>query len=134
MGKLSIFKIVFSRNKEKYQPGDVVEGHVAIEIKDGIKVKGIYLECVGEASVGWSESQPTSSDKNRRNHIRYYKANETYFRYERELMKRATERRGSISVQEGSYMYPFNFRLPQHIPSSFEGSLGHVRYWDKHLI
>ncbi|GFO50404.1 arrestin domain-containing protein 3 [Plakobranchus ocellatus] len=129
MGKLSTFKIVFSRNKDKYQPGDVVEGHVAIEIKDGIKVKGIYLECVGEASVGWSESQPTNSDKNRRNHIRYYKANETYFKYERELMKRTTERRGSISVGEGSYMYPFSFRLPPHIPSSFEGPLGHVRYW-----
>ncbi|GFS23760.1 arrestin domain-containing protein 3 [Elysia marginata] len=129
MGKLSTFKIVFSKNKDKYRPCDVVEGHVAIEIKDGIKVKGIYLECVGEASVGWSESQPTTSEKNRRNHIRYYKANETYFRYERELMKRSTERRGSISVNEGSYMYPFSFRLPPHIPSSFEGPLGHVRYW-----
>ena len=40
MGKLSTFKIVFSKNKDKYRPGDVVEGHVAIEIKDGIKVKG----------------------------------------------------------------------------------------------
>ena len=40
MGKLSTFKIVFSKNKDKYRPGDVVEGHVAIEIKDGMKVKG----------------------------------------------------------------------------------------------
>ncbi|KAF4531243.1 hypothetical protein B566_EDAN019335, partial [Ephemera danica] len=36
---------------------------------------------------------------------------------------------GSVQhFRQGSYSFPFTFVLPMHIPSSFEGEFGNVRY------
>lgn len=48
-------------------------------------------------------------------------------------VKRRNKNRFRISatdhvLQPGEYKFPFNFNLPQNIPSSFEGLHGHVRY------
>ena len=34
----------------------------------------------------------------------------------------------------GQYVYPFQFQLPQLLPSSYEGGVGHVRYQLKATI
>ena len=38
---------------------------------------------------------------------------------------------GQMSLKIGQYSYPFSFTLPEKIPSSYEGSHGHVRYFLK---
>lgn len=35
---------------------------------------------------------------------------------------------GEITLNAGSYIYPFSVELPEDIPSSFEGLYGYVRY------
>ena len=32
------------------------------------------------------------------------------------------------NLQPGTHIFPFQFRLPERIPSSFEGKRGHIRY------
>lgn len=39
-----------------------------------------------------------------------------------------------ITLLRGTYCYPFQFQLPENIPSSFEGEYGHVRYTVKATI
>ena len=36
--------------------------------------------------------------------------------------------RGSFELAAGQHQIPFSFALPAQIPSSFEGTYGHVRY------
>ena len=34
----------------------------------------------------------------------------------------------------GRYTYPFHYQLPAHLPCSFEGEYGYIRYWVKAVI
>lgn len=40
MGKISYFDIVFPEECNVYHPGDIVNGHVRLELLEGIRVKG----------------------------------------------------------------------------------------------
>ena len=40
----------------------------------------------------------------------------------------------NTELEMGSYEFPFNFTLPENIPSSFEGPNGNVRYYVKVTI
>lgn len=35
---------------------------------------------------------------------------------------------GNDELQEGNHAWPFNFQIPQNVPSSFEGTVGYIRY------
>ena len=37
-------------------------------------------------------------------------------------------------LPEGDYVYPFQFKLPLGLPTSFEGTYGHIRYLVKATI
>ncbi|XP_059473874.1 arrestin domain-containing protein 17-like [Neocloeon triangulifer] len=54
---------------------------------------------------------------------------ERYFQTEFYLVgSKAEDGAEKICVDAGELSYPFEFSLPKRIPSSFEGSFGHVRY------
>lgn len=35
---------------------------------------------------------------------------------------------GEVRLTSGSYSYPFEFEFPKELPTSFEGSIGYIRY------
>lgn len=41
---------------------------------------------------------------------------------------------GEAELQPGSYDFPFEFQLPGNCPSSFEGTVGHIRYEIKVVV
>ena len=79
----------------------------------------------------WSERQTHGSGDNRDRRTIRYKNEERYLDIQQNLYGYNGD---SIELQMGSYEFPFNFTLPQNIPSSFEGPHGGVRYYVKVTI
>ncbi|XP_071108217.1 arrestin domain-containing protein 3-like isoform X1 [Haliotis cracherodii] len=129
MGKLNIFAISLNNPQAVYYPDQVLEGHVTVELNGEMKMRGIRLQFFGGATVRWSESHSTGSGKNRRTTTRIYSSHENYFSYELVLFGKASGQGGdNPSLPAGRYTYPFRYQLPAGLPSSFEGSVGRIRY------
>ncbi|XP_046557797.1 arrestin domain-containing protein 3-like [Haliotis rubra] len=135
MGKLNVFGISLNNPQGVYFSGQVVEGHVTVELNGEMKMRGIRLQFYGGAHVRWSESHSTGSGKNRRTRTVVYSSQENYFNYELVLFGKASGQGGdNPSLPAGRYTYPFRYQLPLGLPTSFEGSVGRVRYWLKGTI
>ncbi|XP_050403329.2 arrestin domain-containing protein 3-like [Patella vulgata] len=129
MGKLNIFEITFANPQGVFYGGQLIQGHVTVELNAEIKMRGIRLHFEGGARVHWSEQHSTGSGKNRRTVTRHYSSSETYFNHILVLFGKGPGQRGDDPVlQAGRYVYPFSFQLPTGIPSSYESFTGRVRY------
>ncbi|XP_050412489.1 arrestin domain-containing protein 3 isoform X2 [Patella vulgata] len=80
MGKLDLLEINFTNNQEVFYGGQLVQGHVTVQLNAEIK------------------------------------------------MRRLEEKGDDHVLQPGNYSYPFSFQLPNQLPSSYESSVGRVRY------
>ncbi|CAL1540949.1 unnamed protein product [Lymnaea stagnalis] len=129
MGKLNIFEISFSNLSGIYYAGDVLKGHVTVELKESMKMRGIRLKFLGNAEVSWSETQTSGSGDNETTTTYTYSNSEKYFDQEILLLgiwpKQGNE---TIELSHGRHSFPFEYHLPTGLPSSFEDSVGHVRY------
>lgn len=47
---------------------------------------------------------------------------------------RGSKNGNEIELPAGEHNYPFTFVVPPHVPSSFEGEFGHVRYTIKAVL
>ncbi|KAK6180227.1 hypothetical protein SNE40_012419 [Patella caerulea] len=121
MGKLNIFEITFANQQEVFYGGQIIQGHVTVELKDEIKMRGIRLHFEGGARVHWTEQTNSVT--------RSYSSSETYFNHTLVLFGNGPEQKEEDPVlKAGRYTYPFSFQLPTGIPSSYEGFSGRVRY------
>jgi hypothetical protein len=96
--------------------GSEVRGHVQVDTEDEQKFKYIHISLTGRAQVSWYESS------SQRNHT----AHREYLHHTHMLWNREDE--GGALFPAGLHSFPFSFILPPNIPSSFEGSVGWVRY------
>ncbi|KAK6180226.1 hypothetical protein SNE40_012418 [Patella caerulea] len=129
MGKLNIFEITFSNPQGVFYGGQIIHGHVTVELNAEIKMRGIRLHFEGGARVHWTERHSSGSGKSRRTVTRHYSSSETYFNHTLVLFGKGPEQKGEDPVlQAGRYTYPFSFQLPSGIPSSYESFTGRVRY------
>lgn len=111
MGK-SVLCVEYANNRKVYAPGDVVEGAVVFELKKAKKVKKIKVVATGEAKV----KLKTNDRKQIRNAEKYFHFNfDVYQGTDSELTAK-------------QHKFPFRFTLKPNLPTSYEGSLGHVRY------
>lgn len=131
MGKLNIFEITLTNFNGVYFAGQNLEGHVTVELNDGMKMRGVRLKFSGRAYVHWTEQHSTGSGKNRRTETRHYSATEQYFNFELLLFGPGS---GSTVLQAGRHTFPFVYQLPPNLPSSYESHIGNVRYHIKGTI
>ncbi|XP_071102891.1 arrestin domain-containing protein 3-like [Haliotis cracherodii] len=135
MGKLNVFTITLNNPQGVYSPGQCLQGHLTLELNEDMKMRGIQLQLHGGARVKWSESCPKGVGKARRTVTKHYVAKDTYFNNELVLFGKATGGDGDTpTLPAGRYTYPFQYQLPPNLPSSFEGTVGRVRYWLKGTI
>ncbi|XP_060600430.1 arrestin domain-containing protein 3-like isoform X2 [Ruditapes philippinarum] len=125
MGKLKTFAITLHSPTPVYYAGQTIDGVVTVELNDSMKMRGVKLEFTGRAYVHWTEQHSTGSGKTRRTETRHYSATEIYFNFEFLLFGPGT---GSTLLQAGHHTFPFTYTLPQNLPSSYESSIGNVRY------
>ncbi|XP_046574462.1 arrestin domain-containing protein 3-like [Haliotis rubra] len=135
MGKPKVFTITLDNPQRVYSPGQCLQGHLTLELDEEMEMKGIQLQLIGGARVKWSESCSKGVGMARRTVTKHYVANDNYFNDELVLFGKATGEDGdNASLSAGRYTYPFQYKLPPGIPSSFEATLGRVRYWLKGTI
>ncbi|XP_046562336.1 arrestin domain-containing protein 3-like [Haliotis rubra] len=94
---------------------------------DGLAIR---LHLYGGADVRWTENHTSGTGKNRKTVTKIYSVTETYINYVFVLFGKEPHIEGdNHSLPAGRYTYPFQYQLPVGIPSSFEGTVGRVRYW-----
>ncbi|XP_045216632.2 arrestin domain-containing protein 3-like isoform X2 [Mercenaria mercenaria] len=124
MGK-EIFQVILDDESGVFYPGQHVSGRVDLKLFGELKVTAINLSVQGYADVHWTER---SGGKHK--HTRHYSSNETYFNDTVCLFSgKQQSGKDSVKLQAGRYSYPFNFQLPLGIPSSYEATIGRVRYF-----
>lgn len=123
MGGLKHFEIKLEGNPAKvYFAGDLVKGRIFFGLdSDGKKARGVRVEMKGKAEVAFTKKK--GFGKNRR--TRYYSDEETYFK---ELTYVIGDGTNETQIAAGEYEFPFQFQLPENIPSSFVGEHGRVAY------
>ncbi|XP_046545836.1 arrestin domain-containing protein 3-like [Haliotis rubra] len=132
MGKLSVFKIALSNVHGVYFAGQMLQGHVILELNEPVKLKGIRITFRGRAFVHWTEQLMRGPGESRFREIRHHAAKEEYFDVSHPLIPRGSGNNDEKRIlAPGQYTYPFQFELPANLPSSFEGQHGYLRYWIK---
>ncbi|KAG4076323.1 hypothetical protein HA402_005766 [Bradysia odoriphaga] len=112
----SLSQIVFENNPQKVcYSGQLLKGLVKLLFPSNIRVEAIYIKCVGEGFYSWVED---ISD-------RVITGTTQYLVQRINLVPRST---AGVDVSAGSNQYPFEIQLPSHLPTSFEGKYGHIRY------
>ncbi|XP_033226359.1 arrestin domain-containing protein 17-like [Belonocnema kinseyi] len=121
---LKEFKISFNNPWKTFKPGDTVKGQLSLVLDTPKKCRGIRVKIKGEARTSWpvylNNPQHRYTGHEEYMSIRHYFA--------------GSYSGGEVELFPGEYVYPFEFNLPQDIPSSFESDLGHVRYTIKGII
>ncbi|XP_077989028.1 arrestin domain-containing protein 3-like [Glandiceps talaboti] len=133
MGKLKNYDIVFDWNREVYNIGDIVAGHVAIELSDSLQCRGVRVRFRGMGRVHWTESE--GSGDNRK--TVHYSAESVFFDETVTVWgKEKGESGDNPTLHAGTHQFPFRFQLPTSgLPYSFEGTAyGYVRYTVKSNI
>ena len=112
-----------------YQEGDLVTGLVQVNVKEDIAVTEVVVEIFGVALVHHDGLDDEDLDEWGIPKIHTNK--ETYLEKKTSLIMAGESDllKDSNVLNSGQYALPFSFKLPQKLPSSFEGSYGHISYW-----
>ncbi|XP_047108254.1 arrestin domain-containing protein 17-like isoform X4 [Schistocerca piceifrons] len=104
-----------------YFGGDTVTGKVVVKTDEEEKIRYISAKCRGEANVSWTRRV------RRRGHTKHirYSAHENYFETKYYFVGGPSE---ELILPPGEHVYNFSVKLPENLPSSFEGTYGHIRY------
>lgn len=135
MGKIKRFDIEFSNANGVFYSGTDVTGKVVAEIVDSsaIKVRAVKIKFFGEASVSFTDS--TKSKKSHAQKEQYFEQIDILLGQGdttgQSKMSASSLMGDSAVLDPGVHEFPFVFKAPSHLPSSFESSNGYVRYWCK---
>ena len=118
------FKIVLNAPAQGvFFPGSEVSGILVVEVDEPKSYKNIQVTLVGQAHVSWSES--SGSGENQTTHT--YTSNETYINLR--VIVWTKEQVPTQELHAGIHNFPFQFQLPARLPSSFQGTIGWIRYY-----
>jgi hypothetical protein len=120
MGKLQAFSIEFENPNAVYSAGELVIGNVIVDLSDSMSMRGIRIKLLGRAKVHWS----VRKGKNDQTH---YRAEEVYVN-ETMCLFGSMGSDSNVRLEAGHHQYIFTVRLPDRLPSSFEGEHGYIRY------
>ena len=104
----------------------MVSGSVELNLTEAKSYKYIQVRLYGHAHVHWTETRTTGTGNNQRTETVSYTSNETYVDQIAPLWSSEQSPHGKIGP--GSYRFQFQFTVPPHCPSSFQGSVGYIRY------
>ena len=118
--------LVQSAPNQAYYPGSTITGSLLLDVDEPKSYNEILIHFSGRSYVHWSESHTTGSRRNRRRVTRHYSSSEAYVDLVSPLWNSQQSPDGKLAP--GQYSWPFSFEIPPTAPSSFEGSVGHIRY------
>ncbi|CAL1547828.1 unnamed protein product, partial [Lymnaea stagnalis] len=125
MEQLKVFEIFFYDGSGVFYSGNIIQGYVTVELTEPMKMRGIKLNFVGKAYTRFVSKTSNAT----------HSGTEKYFDQEVLLFGPGSgQGRGTRELQAGRQTFPFQFGLPQGLPSSYESKAGHVRYTVKSTI
>ena len=118
------FRIILNQPPQQvFFPGSEVSGALLFVLHEAKSYNCIEIALHGDAHVHWTETQGTGDDSREES----YTAREKYVKLEALLWSKQQVPDGKL--QPGEYNYPFQFILPAHLPPSFKGSVGSIKYY-----
>ena len=122
MGKVDEFNLLLNRPDNAYKNGEVVSGNLNFKISERLKIKSLTLNIVGEANTDWSETYSTGKGTV----TVHYHGNEDYVRNTVTFLQK--ENNEDLFIEPGDWNYPFEYKLPENIPSTMSYSDGKINY------
>merc|ERR1711892_833985 len=125
MGGLKFFDVKLDNQAGVYFGRDVVTGRLSMKLEDVKKARGVHVTIKGDSKVWCAKSHRSSeSYVNERVFVLGGKGESKYFFFYLPGLDGTTE----LEISAGDYEYPFQFQLPDNIPSSFVHRHGKIVY------
>lgn len=105
----------------QYQPGEILRGNVTVTTSRQTFITRIYISVTGQGAVAWEDPQYGS-----------FSANEEYINAIHNVEDRRSK--DSLILVKGQHKFPFEYQLPNNLPSSFIGKFGSVTYVLKAIV
>uniref|UniRef100_A0A667ZNQ9 Zgc:110626 n=1 Tax=Myripristis murdjan TaxID=586833 RepID=A0A667ZNQ9_9TELE len=103
-----------------FTKGDIVSGHIALELAKECHVESLSIKFKGKAEVMWTERHGQTTV--------VYHSKDKYFSI-KQFFIRKEEGQDRNVIAPGHHIYPFTFQFPtKDMPSSFHGSAGKIVY------
>ena len=106
--------LVQDRPDQPFYPGSTVTGAFLVDVNEPKSYKYISIEFLGRAYVHWTKTEVC------------YSSSEVYADVRQTLWTADESPDGRLAP--GQYSFPFRFDIPPNAPSSFEGTVGSIRY------
>jgi hypothetical protein len=110
---LTDLRLIFDNPQRTYFGGQTVSGQLVVQIDAPENLRSIIVEFRGEASFEFSMGKLTFTG---------------YEKYFEKYVKVFGGCDGTEVLQSGEHCFQFSMILPNNLPSSLEGTFGHVRY------
>ncbi|RMZ97900.1 arrestin domain-containing 3-like [Brachionus plicatilis] len=111
---MKYFSIVFDKETPIFSGGETLKGVLRLSVNERLKINSVKLRIKGKAKVQWTHGEATYRDKEKY-------IDETLF-----FMKKDPGK--DLFIESENYTFPFQFKLPENLPTSFEHLNGRIRY------
>ena len=118
--------LVQERPDQIHYGGGTITGNLLLDVAEPKSYKNISALFSGRSYVHWTESRSEGSGNHRRTRTVHYTSNENYVNMVAPLWNSQQSPDGKLPT--GEYSWPFSFAIPPGVPSSFEGTVGNIRY------
>ncbi|CAL1536577.1 unnamed protein product [Lymnaea stagnalis] len=99
----------------QYQPGEIIRGHINVKLSRPTAIRSINVKVYGEGNVSWKDEEE-----------QVFQAKEVYVDAIKAVVD--TTHLEPLSLPKGQHDFPFDYILPENIPSSYIGKYGNVTY------
>lgn len=121
------FSIQLDSNRQVFYPGEQITGNVVLDLHGQMNMKGVTIEFEGKSECHWTEKRYEGHGEDRREVTDHIEGKEKYFEY-KTCLYGAVSGGNTRTHPHGHFKYPFVFNIPQSVPTSYEGSIGRIRY------
>ena len=113
MSKLRI-SLVQVRTDQIYFTGSSITGSLLLSVTEPKDYEHVSIRFVGKAHVRWTVDKTT------------WDVTEPYI--DGKIILWSSDQSPDGKLDPGEYNWPFTFTIPPNVPSSFEGTVGNIRY------
>lgn len=105
-------------------PGETIRGHIIYSLSSSKKIRGIRLNCRGFQKIKWKETTVTQTKNGASSSTSTFRAIHHIFNVKSTICTQTQLRTADFSLPPGDHVIPFEFKLPDDIPPSYESNLG----------
>ena len=118
--------LVQTAPNQPYYSGSTITGNLLLDVDEPKSYNQIVVEFSGRSFVQWSETHVQGAGNYQQTVTYTFTSTEAYVDLVAPLWKKQQTPDGKLAP--GQYSWPFSFTVPPTAPSSFEGTVGNIRY------